>query len=318
MASPMKRLITASAVLVSSCGGGGYTPPEPPSPRDATEVNASMGRTWDAVIDLFAARTIPIRTIERISGIIVTERLSVGREDGLAWADCGKTSGFGKKAIHISPNYAPYNVLVRGDSMHSSVKTTVRWVRLEPRELDLEGGGVYECSTKHVWERDLETGIKARAESPEVARRSSAGPTIEPRRTPGHSGLRVPAPPKSAGTTNPSSPPNGYAPPHTSAAGDRAPARANDELLAQPDFSRAIHDLQALQFLAGFQEIGADSLQVEVSDDAITTNLSEYNLGRLFSAYFRITNWNVRTTVLFTHSQQLIGTYTRSGLVIRQ
>src|SRR5712691_3823983 len=130
----MKRLITACTALVAACSFHGYTPPEPPSPRDATQVDASMGRTWDAVIDLFAARTIPIRTIERVSGIIVTERLSVGREDGLAWADCGKESGFGHSAVRISPNYGTYNVLVRGDSMHSSVKTTVRWVHVEPKE----------------------------------------------------------------------------------------------------------------------------------------------------------------------------------------
>lgn len=30
-------------------------------------MNASMGHTWDAVIDLFASRIIPIRTIERAS-----------------------------------------------------------------------------------------------------------------------------------------------------------------------------------------------------------------------------------------------------------
>ncbi len=60
----------------------------PPAPRAATRVGATMGATWDAVIDLFAARNIPIRSIERVSGIIVTDILSVG-DDGPRWADCG-------------------------------------------------------------------------------------------------------------------------------------------------------------------------------------------------------------------------------------
>jgi hypothetical protein len=308
----MERLATASVVLLSACGG--YTRPEPPSPRDATQVNVSMGRTWDAVIDLFAARTIPITTIERVSGIIVTERLSVRSEDGLAWADCGKTSSFMTRAVPIPPNYGTYNVLVRGDSSRSSVKATVRWVHLDFKHLDIESG-VIECSTKHVYERALEAGVKDRAEQPGVARGSSVAPTIAPSRTPADSAPRAQALPNPA--ANSSSATSGYAPPE-SGVSNASGRRSNAELLAEPDFTRAIHDLQALRFLAGFQELGADSLQVEVSDDAITTNLSEYNLGRLFSAYFRITNWNTRTAVVYTHGGQLIGTYTRTGLVIRQ
>jgi hypothetical protein len=138
-----------------------HTPPQPPTPRDATQVNASMGRSWDAVIDLFAARTIPIRTIERASGIIVMEQLSVG-EEGIGWADCGKVAG-----IPIAPNYATANVLVRGDSTRSTVKTTVRWVKSSIKER------LIKCSTSHVWELALEAGVKTRAEDQKVASAST-------------------------------------------------------------------------------------------------------------------------------------------------
>ncbi|MGH9897071.1 MAG: hypothetical protein ACREA0_34765, partial [bacterium] len=78
--SPPERPVRASAfmggALVASIGCG-YQPPAPPMPRDATEVTASFGRTWDAVIDEFADRNIPIRTIERASGLIATELLSI-------------------------------------------------------------------------------------------------------------------------------------------------------------------------------------------------------------------------------------------------
>jgi hypothetical protein len=302
-----------------ACGvGGGYTPPEPPSPRDATQVNASMGRTWDAVVDLFAAKTIPIRTIERVSGIIVTERLSVRHEDGLAWADCGKVSGFGR-SDHISPNYGTYNVLVRGDSSRSSVKTTVRWVHIQPRDLDLEGGGVTECSTKHVWERALETEIKARAEEPRVAHQSGSDSATEPRGTVEVTQQVQTVPSHSEGY-NSTSETRSYAAPQSASANEResSGSRMNSELLADPGFNRAVRDLQALKFLSGFQEGGRDTLLVDVSDNTPSTNLSEYNLGHLFSAYYRMNDWNPDTIILFSNRRQVLGAYRRNGLSLRE
>lgn len=302
-------------VLTLACGVGGYSPPEPPSPREATQVNASMGRTWDAVIDLFATRTISIRTIERVSGIIVTERLSVGHEDGLAWADCGKMGGLSGQ-VHISPNYATYNVLVRGDSLHSSVKTTVRWVHINPREVDLEGGGVTECSTKHVWERALETDIKARAEEPKLAQRPEA--TIEPSKT-AETVLQLQELTGSSSTRASADDTRGYVPQSTAAnRPESSGARPTAELLREPDFTSAVRDLQALRVLVGFQELGRDLLRVEVSDQALTTDLSEYNFGRFFSAYYRTTGWSPRTTILFSHGDQILGSYTRDGFVARK
>lgn len=310
----MKRVAIVSAALLSSCGG--YTPPQPPSPSDATQVNASMGRTWDAVIDLFAARTVPITTIERVSGLIVTERLSVGREDGLAWADCGKTSGFMTATVHIAPNNGTYNVLVRGDSTRSSVKATVRWVHL-----DYKDGGVIECSTKHVYEQALEDAVKIRAEIPRIARGASEEPAIAARQTAADSTPRAQVLPKASQQTASSPhPPKRYASPQTPAgSGQRTSGgRINERLLADRDFTRAIHDLQALRFLGSFQELAGDSLLVEVSDAAPSTNLTEYNLGRLFSAYHRMTGWSPSAIIVFSRGQQLIGTYSRTGLVVRE
>ena len=114
----MKRPLVAATGLLSACIG--YTPPGLPTPGEATQVRASFGRIWDAVIDQFADGNIPIRTIERASAMIATEQLSVGSEARKP-ADCGKQNG-----NRIPPNYAIYNVLVRGDSCSSTVKATVR------------------------------------------------------------------------------------------------------------------------------------------------------------------------------------------------
>jgi hypothetical protein len=274
---PIKRLLVA-ATLVVSCVG--YSAPDPPTPREATDVHASLGRTWDAVIDLFAARLIPIRTIERASGLIVTDQLSVGPE-GREWADCGKTS-----AGRYRPNYATYNVLVRGDSTRARVKATVRWVYSDLKEK------VLECSTTHVWEMALEGGVKTRAEEQKVAQASTAGPSAHPSDVPSVEAAQSSITPVAV--------------------------RTNAELLADPDFNRAIRDLRALRFLAGFQEGGPDTLLVDVSDKALSTNLSEYNLGRLFSAYYRMSNWYPRTIILFSNRGQVLGAYRRNGLSVRE
>lgn len=128
--------------------------PAPPTPRVGTDVQASAGKSWDAVIDLFAARNIPIRNMERVSGLIVTEQLSIAREEGLRLADCGKALGMALPAVHAS-----YNVLVRGDSTKALVRVTTRFTN---------GGGtnapITECSSRGLWEADFETAVKARAE----------------------------------------------------------------------------------------------------------------------------------------------------------
>ena len=151
---PYARIgLVACAVLSPACAAPRPTvPPAAPTPREATEVAASMGHTWDAVIDMFAARNIPIRTIERASGIIATDELSVG-DEGETWAVCGQGDG-----TTLSPNFAIYNVLVRGDSTGSRVMATVRWT-LGSASSDIE------CATTRVWERELESAVKHRAES---------------------------------------------------------------------------------------------------------------------------------------------------------
>ena len=83
----MTRRPLVFALVCAACNS--YQAPLPPAPRDATHVSASAGQTWDAVVDLFAARDIPIRTIDRATGLVATDELSVGTE-GRKWADCGK------------------------------------------------------------------------------------------------------------------------------------------------------------------------------------------------------------------------------------
>lgn len=138
-------------------------PPGPPVPHSAMPVDASFGKTWDAVIDVFAFQNIPIRTLERASGFVAAEVSSVelfpqGKTH--PWADCGRMArgikgGF-TNPIWIQPATAFYNVRVKGDSMRSNVQVTVNW-----RSPAATSGN---CSTKGVWESATEENIKSRAE----------------------------------------------------------------------------------------------------------------------------------------------------------
>jgi hypothetical protein len=119
------------------------------------------------VIDEFADRNIPIATIERASGLIATEQLSVG-SDARGEADCGRLNG-----RRLLPTHAIYNVLVRGDAARSTVKATMRWIRVTNE-------GAETCATLHRWEAALEDRIKQRAERPMASRPVRSQPSIMP------------------------------------------------------------------------------------------------------------------------------------------
>jgi hypothetical protein len=147
----MRRVIVGVSLL-AACAP--FEPPAPPSPRIATEVAASFGKTWDAVIDVFAEQNIAIRTMERASGFIAAEVSmvagdSVAKENGHPYADCGK-----RGADLLMPTAAAYNVVVRGDSAKSTVRATVRFTNVS---------STAECSTRGVWETAFEAGVRARA-----------------------------------------------------------------------------------------------------------------------------------------------------------
>jgi hypothetical protein len=247
-----------------------------------------MGRAWDAVIDMFAARNIPIRTIERASGIIATEELAVG-EEGKGLADCGEQNG-----TVLSPNLATYNVLVRGDSVTSRIKATVRWALVKDASISIE------CSTSHVWERELEEQAKGRAETHALSDRETSPEAAEP--TLASSTGATPASPAPA--------------PAASSSGSRTERslRSGVELLREPTFSTAVSDLQSLNALQGFGETGRDTLTVQLTDDGIRSLAIRHYLRRLYYAYRYANELDPDTLLLLTHAGRVVGTYTETGL----
>lgn len=144
----MRRIATLAVALLTACVP---QPPEPAPAREATRVAVGFDQTWDAVIDHFAERTIPIATIDKASGLIATDRLRVSLSDGRRWADCG-TDGWDTP---MSAETVIYNVLVRGDESSSTVKVTASWSNPD---------GQWECTSRGIYEAEAEASIKERAE----------------------------------------------------------------------------------------------------------------------------------------------------------
>jgi hypothetical protein len=155
----MKHLSVYVLVLVSLAACTTYTAPTPAPERQPTAVVAPFDSTWQAVIDVFATRNIPIATIDKSSGIIVAQRLAVGATDALKYANCGVVETLGQRAPYYATG-GDFNVLVRSSGDGSTVRVTASWRS--------EGGerSPMACQTTGQFETVLETSIRDAAQRP--------------------------------------------------------------------------------------------------------------------------------------------------------
>jgi len=146
----------ALTIALAGCGPKSR-PPMANLDRPPRPVQASFGRTWDAVVDYFASRGVPVRAADRAAGVITGDagQLPPGRDLKLL-ANCSDPDegSFVGAARVVLPTSAVYTVTVRGDSTASTVKATARFTH----------EGTVECTSFGVWESDFETAIKAAAE----------------------------------------------------------------------------------------------------------------------------------------------------------
>jgi hypothetical protein len=252
-------------------------------------VHATVAQTWDAVIDLFAARNIPVRTIEKASGLIASDELAVDPADGPKWADCGE---LGNNRYY--PNEAVYNVVVRGDSAGSSVRTTVRWTHRTGGD-----GPDRDCATTYAWEEGLESEVKTRAEYLHAQAPTAFG---------------YEAPPATAGGGY--SPTEGASVPPPSSKPRRGvePPRNRSELLAYPTFSEMIDEGRRLGIVSEFQEIRRDTLDLELREGRDSSPRTAYYLNQLFAAYKATTDWSRRSCIELWWDGKPIGLYNSAGL----
>lgn len=135
--------------VLSACAS---LPPAPPV-RNDTPVAAPFGRTWDAVVDYFARSSIPVKTIDRASGLIAAETTRLAGNNS-AFASC--SNGL----FSATPDGASFNALIKGDSARSTVRVTANWIKPTP-----PGAMAVQCVTTDVWEKQFEAAIKAKAET---------------------------------------------------------------------------------------------------------------------------------------------------------
>lgn len=298
----MNRALAAVVLLLPACYSYKPPPPAPLTPREALEVDASQGQTWDAVIDFFAARSIPIRTIERASGLIASDALAIGPGE-MAWASCGVFTG-----DTLRPNWAIYNVLVRGDSTFSTIRTTVRWTYVQDKE-----NRSRECTSTYAWERQMEDEVKskAEAEASRYVRRVPAAPEEAPEISPPPPAdeIRSYAPRSQA---EPAQPEPAPAEPAVDR-GARA-LRKRSELMRYEEFRIAITDAQRLGIIGTFDEMRIDTLTVELDLRAATSPSTAYNLGRVYRGYSSTTGYSTRSSMELRRNGRTVGEYSRAGL----
>lgn len=144
----MKSVI-AGIVLLAAC----VPPPSAPPPRPDTQVNASFSRVWDAVVDRFARSSVPVKTIDRSSGLIAAESMRIN-------GDLSSYGGCNVMGVRNAPPVgAGFNVLIHGDSTRSSIVVTADWIGVDG------AGNRIGCVTTGKWEQEFEAAIKARAET---------------------------------------------------------------------------------------------------------------------------------------------------------
>lgn len=151
-----------SVMLLALAGGCATTiSTVPPAPeRSAQAVSASFDRTWDATIDVFANRNTPVATLDRSSGLIMAQPLTVSPLDARKWANCPVVETSFSRFDYIARR-ADFSVLVRPTEAGTTVRVSARWV-----------GAAYgtevamDCQSTGVWESEFERMIKSAAETP--------------------------------------------------------------------------------------------------------------------------------------------------------
>ena len=160
-----RSFVLPPLVLLGACIAPRQAPIEPVPAPDAIAVSrvaASHSQTWYALVETFKDRGVPVMPMLDANGAIAVATLAVTGRTGAAWAECGTSLG-----LPVPPDRAQYQVLVGGDASASSTTVLVRFTAA-PRAQDERRR---ECISTGVWERELNTAIRARAEGMRTAAR---------------------------------------------------------------------------------------------------------------------------------------------------
>lgn len=122
------------------------TAPEMRIIQDTFSIDEQFDRVWPAIIEVFAERKLSIATIEKDSGIIVSEWIVLS-DDLFHYADCGKGSPFPLDVIEVK-----FNIFLKSITINSS----------EIKINALFKTGKKECVSTGLFERDMYDLINAK------------------------------------------------------------------------------------------------------------------------------------------------------------
>lgn len=169
----------AIAIVAGLSGCFKYTPPSMRPIRSPSVIAAPFDSTWGAVISWFAERNIPIRTIEKASGIVVAEpsQFDIRNREAILdakgkqrretsgagqlmfgpplYADCGQIAGLPP----IDPSSAVFNVRVTGDAKSSTFQVNVRFAGTQFSD---PKSAAAQCVSTGRWESEIEAFVRAR------------------------------------------------------------------------------------------------------------------------------------------------------------
>jgi hypothetical protein len=151
------------AVVIGSliAGAGSASAPAQHNVKRSARIDHSFDDTWSALIDVFADHSWAIDKVDKASGLITTDWMSLGL-DGDTYADCGSAPLADK-----SPTQVRFDVRVKpdGDAASITINTTFRQARSIA-----DAHGVVDCSSRGSVEALIRREVaSASAGSPERA-----------------------------------------------------------------------------------------------------------------------------------------------------
>ncbi len=147
------RLLTVLTCAVAVAGSA--TAPQARKVKTQATMSASVDQTWEALIDLFSESNWPITNMERASGLITTDWISLGSEAG-RFADCGSSLAF------VDGTFVRFNVRVRARGEGSSLMVGASF--RQQRSFDGQRATV-DCVSKGAVERLIHGTIAERTEN---------------------------------------------------------------------------------------------------------------------------------------------------------
>lgn len=120
----MKKILTATAIsaLLAGCAGPSLQPPAASTTNHSETYAAEFDQVWESTVDWFATNNIPIKNIEKDSGIIGSE-YSLG--SNYSQVNCGAFDPGSSHVLYDQSVVANINVLVRESASGTSVQPNV-------------------------------------------------------------------------------------------------------------------------------------------------------------------------------------------------